>query len=154
MQNEVRIWLKNQPVRVKKWYMILSMEEFQSQRSERGVWTPQTLPLNPPLSDTIQLYDQWKLLQWGLRAGHLSSFLVPTAGHFAAQVSQPLGICHPRKKNGFDWCIMQTFCYFFFATWAKFSAFSAILLHHNNQAITRPWRGFIILQLTVSLIVK
>ena len=38
--------------------MILSMEEFQSQRSERGVWTPQTLPLNPPLSDTIQLYDQ------------------------------------------------------------------------------------------------
>ena len=45
MQNEVRIWLKNQPVRVKKWYMILSMEwkwmeEFQSQRSDRGSRPP------------------------------------------------------------------------------------------------------------------
>ena len=104
----MRISLKNQPVRVKKWYMILSMEEFQSQRSDRGVWIPQTLTLDPPLSDTIQLYDQWKLLQWGLRAGHLSSFLVPTAGYLAAQlVSQPPRICHARKKN---WYLTDALC--------------------------------------------
>ena len=36
----MRIWLKNQPVRVKKWYMILSMEEFQSQRSDGGSGPP------------------------------------------------------------------------------------------------------------------
>lgn len=145
----MRVSLKNQPVRVKKWYMILLVEEFQSQRSDRGV-----LALDPATEWHYSTVNQWKLLQWGLRAGHLSSFLVPTVEHLAAQVSQPPGICHLRKKNVFDWCIMQTFCYFFFAKWAKFSAFSAILLHHNNQANTRPWRGFIILQLTVLLIVK
>ena len=35
------------------------------------------------------IYNKWKLLQCGLRMGHLPSFFVPSAGHLAAQVSQP-----------------------------------------------------------------
>ena len=46
-----------------------------------------------------------------------------------------------KENNGFDGCIMQKFRYFFFAKWANFSAFSPILLHQNNQAITRPYKN-------------
>ena len=31
--------------------------------------------------------------------GDLLSFFGPSAGHLAAQVSLPTGICHPRRKN-------------------------------------------------------
>ena len=37
-------------------------------------------------------------VDWG-RAGHLPSSLVPTAGHLAAKVFPPPGICHSREKN-------------------------------------------------------
>ena len=46
-----------------------------------------------------------------------------------------------KENNGFDGCIMQKFRYFFFAKCANFSAFSPILLHQNNQAITRPYKN-------------
>ena len=33
----------------------------------------------------------------------MPSSLVPTAGHLAAKVSPPPGICHPREKNANAW---------------------------------------------------
>ena len=41
-------------------------------------------------------------VDWGRTipgVGHLPSSFVHTAGHLAAKVSPPPGICHPRKKN-------------------------------------------------------
>ena len=41
-------------------------------------------------------------VDWGRTipgAGHLPSSFVHTAGHLAAYVSPPPGICHPREKN-------------------------------------------------------
>ena len=47
--------------------------------------------------------DQGKVLQCWLRMEYLPSFFVPTTRHLAAQVSLPLGICHPRQKNTNAW---------------------------------------------------
>ena len=96
----MRVSLKNQPVRVKKWYMILLVEEFQSQRSDRGV-----LALDPATEWHYSTVQSVKTAAIRIMGGAFVLFFGPHCRAFGSS-SIPASRNWPSKEKKWIW-LMQ-----------------------------------------------